>query len=61
MIGALGTICAATLPVALARTFAVGNYVVPSDSMSPTIHAGDRVIAVTTRPGMTCLEDILRS
>lgn len=36
-----------------------GNCVIPKGMN--TIHAGDRVIAVTTRPGMTCLEDILRS
>ena len=36
-----------------------GNCVIPNGMN--TIHAGDRVIAVTTRPGMTCLEDILRS
>ena len=36
-----------------------GNCIIPNGMN--TIHAGDRVIAVTTRPGMTCLEDILRS
>ena len=35
-----------------------GTCIIPNGNN--TIHAGDRVLAVTTRPGMTCLEDILR-
>ena len=35
-----------------------GACIIPNGSH--TIQAGDRVLAVTTRPGMTCLEDILR-
>lgn len=34
-----------------------GNCIIPHGS--DTINAGDRVLTVTTRPGMTCLEDIL--
>ncbi len=44
-----------TLIAALIRK---GACIIPNGSN--TIHAGDRVLAVTTRPGMTCLEDILR-
>ena len=44
-----------TLVAAIIR---MGACVIPNGSN--TIQAGDRVLAVTTRPGMKCLEDILR-
>ena len=44
-----------TLIAAIIRN---GTCIIPNGRN--TIHAGDRVLAVTTRPGMTCLEDILR-
>lgn len=36
----------------------MGSCIIPNGSS--TIQAGDRVLAVTTRPGMKCLEDIMR-
>ncbi|MBQ6410314.1 MAG: Trk system potassium transporter TrkA [Atopobiaceae bacterium] len=44
-----------TLVAAIIRK---GYCIIPNGNS--TIYAGDRVLAVTTRPGMTCLEDILR-
>ena len=45
----------ATLVAAIIR---MGSCIIPNGKN--TIQAGDRVLAVTSRPGMKCLEDILR-
>ena len=44
-----------TLVAAIIR---MGKCIIPNGSNA--IRAGDRVLTVTTRPGMTCLEDILK-
>ena len=44
-----------TLVAAITR---MGACIIPNGSSE--IYAGDRVLAATTRTGMTCLEDILR-
>lgn len=45
MLSLLGTLAVATVPTALLRTFVVGNYVIPSESMAPTLRTGDRVLS----------------
>lgn len=45
MLSLLGTLAAATVPTALLRTLVVGNYVIPSESMAPTLKTGDRVLS----------------
>ena len=44
MLGLVGAVGAAVLPAAVLRTCVVGNYVVASGSMEPTLLRGDRVL-----------------
>jgi signal peptidase I len=45
MLGLLGTVGAVALPAVALRAFVMGNYLVPTASMAPTIQVGDRVFA----------------